>query len=535
MRIPNFLQPSKIYNLQKSSQRLTRLQSWFSKSLKRAFDIFSSFVALVLFSPIFGLIALAIKRDSPGPVFYRGDRLGRNGKIFKILKFRTMYEAPESYSGPKVTAHDDTRITPLGRWLRDTKLNELPQFVNVLRGEMSMVGPRPEDPSIAKTWPREVWTEVLSVRPGITSPASVQYHNEESLLSFTSVMPKYMQDLVPDKIRLDQLYVHHRSFLLDLDVIFWTAMIMLPRIGSTAIPEDMLFLGPFSSLMRRYLQWFSIDFIVTLSAIGFTGLVYRHYAVLDVGVPKSILLALGFALLFSMSGAIVGVNRIAWSKANYADALDLLLPWFMATSVAVIVNYIFRFYPLELVIIASLLAIAGFVFTRYRSRLLTGTIGQLVRHWGKAEATRERVLIVGTGTAAQLAAWLFNNSMNAGKFWIVGFVDNDLFNKGLRVFGSKVIGTTKEVPDLVKENDVGVIVVTDQTIPTKDYQEIVHIQKETPLKLVILPNMMESLLGFADAKEVDTLTEIDLRNKVFVPCRYCLARSAALNMEKNKN
>jgi len=134
---------------------------WFSLALKRGFDIVVSALALVLISPILGFIALAIRHDSPGPVIYRGPRTGRGGKTFKIYKFRTMYENPQSYSGPQVTAHDDPRVTPFGHWLRDTKINELPQLLNVLKGDMSLVGPRPEDPTITQSWPRKVKEEVL--------------------------------------------------------------------------------------------------------------------------------------------------------------------------------------------------------------------------------------------------------------------------------------------------------------------------------------------------------------------------------------
>ncbi|MEM5775745.1 MAG: sugar transferase, partial [Anaerolineaceae bacterium] len=118
-----------------------------SRAVKRLFDIVVSFTALLFLAPIFGVLAIAIVRDTPGPVFYWGERVGRNGKVFKIMKFRTMFEDKKSYEGPRVTAKGDVRITRVGKWLRDTKLNELPQFVNVLRGEMSLVGPRPEDPS----------------------------------------------------------------------------------------------------------------------------------------------------------------------------------------------------------------------------------------------------------------------------------------------------------------------------------------------------------------------------------------------------
>jgi lipopolysaccharide/colanic/teichoic acid biosynthesis glycosyltransferase len=537
MHIPAFLNPSNFFRYKGISTlfHLVQVSNWFSNLTKRFLDIGGSTLALVLLSPVFGLIALAIKRDSPGPVFYRGERMGRGGKKFNILKFRTMHETPVSYLGPKVTAHDDTRITPLGRWLRDTKLNEMPQFWNVLKGEMSLVGPRPEDPGFTKTWPEDVRKEILSVRPGITSPASVLYRNEESLLNARNVIQQYIKELIPNKIRLDQLYVHHRSFLLDLDVMFWTALIMLPKIGSSAIPEELLFVGPFSRLIRQHVRWFTVDLFVTFIAIGFTGLVFRLYSPLNVGWLRAILLALGFALLFSLTGAILGVNRIAWSTANYADALDLLLPWLIATAIAFFANLVLRFFPWELIIIASILALCGFVYSRYQSRLLTGFIGQLVRHWGKEEAARERVLIIGTGTTAQLAAWLFDHSLNSGKFWTVGFVDDDLFKQGLRIFGAKVIGTCKEIPELVKNHDVGVIVLTDQTIPSEDYRAIIHIRDTTPTKLVILPDIMEALLGFAGTSEMDPLIENDTRAKTFVPCRHCLARQAILRMDKESD
>jgi len=145
-------------------------------------DIVISFFGLLILSPIFVLIALMIKRDSPGPIFYWGPRAGKKGKLFHILKFRTMVHRPENFHGTKITAQGDPRITPVGRWLRDTKLNELPQLWNVLIGEMSLIGPRPEDPYIAAGWPVEVKKTILSIPPGITSPASVLFRDEEALL-----------------------------------------------------------------------------------------------------------------------------------------------------------------------------------------------------------------------------------------------------------------------------------------------------------------------------------------------------------------
>ena len=175
--------------------------------LFRARDIFIASVGLIFLSPLFVFIAIKIKRDSPGPVFYRGPRVGKDGVPFKILKFRTMYENSASYQGPRITGENDSRVTKVGSWLRETKLNELPQLWNVLTGDMSLVGPRPEDPEIAKTWPQELRREILSIRPGITSPASVLFRDEETMLSSDFLMETYLGAIQPNKLRLDQLYV----------------------------------------------------------------------------------------------------------------------------------------------------------------------------------------------------------------------------------------------------------------------------------------------------------------------------------------
>lgn len=140
---------------------------------RRMLDLVIAGLGILVLLPALLLLALLIKRDSPGPVFYWGERIGRGGRPFRILKFRTMYETTASYDGPRVTGQGDPRITPLGQWLRDTKINELPQLWNVLKGDMSIVGPRPEDRDFVAHWPADVRQVLLSVRPGITSPASI--------------------------------------------------------------------------------------------------------------------------------------------------------------------------------------------------------------------------------------------------------------------------------------------------------------------------------------------------------------------------
>jgi lipopolysaccharide/colanic/teichoic acid biosynthesis glycosyltransferase len=477
----------------------------FSDLIKRAFDIIGSLFGLIILLPLFTLVSIWIKRESVGPVFFKGKRAGINGKAFSMYKFRTMYEDPKSYRGPKVTAQDDPRITPLGRWLRDSKINELPQLWNVLKGEMSLVGPRPEDFDIALEWDDDIRKEILSVRPGITSPASVLYRNEETLLSGKEVMGVYLQGILPSKLRLDQLYVRHRSFLLDLDIIFWTFLVILPRLGEYAPPEEYLFWGPLSRLFRRYISWFVLDTLVTFAVIGVTGVFWRSFGPLDVGWPWAVRFALGFALLFSLTGAARGTYRITWEKTGGLDAIDLIPALGVATVASLLGNAFLlpRPFPPALILMASALAYFGFVAVRYRSRLL----GSLAARWlsirrGAIEA-RERVLIVGGGEGGQFMSWLLHNSKTAGAFHPIGFIDDDLYKQGTRIHGLNVIGKRDDIQRLVKENDVGIIIFAIHNIDEEDRDSMLEICKKTSARVVLVPDILGYLNDLLSTQDDD--------------------------------
>lgn len=194
-------------------------------TVKRAFDILSSAAGLALLSPLLVVIAAAVKLDSPGPVLYRGRRMGRYGREFYIWKFRTMVTGADR-AGPGITVADDSRVTRVGRLLRRTKLDELPQLVNVLRGEMSIVGPRPEDPRYVALYPPEQRAQILSVRPGVTSPASVRFRHEESALSGADWEAAYVQTIMPAKLAIDLEYVQNASLLRDVGLIVRTVAAM---------------------------------------------------------------------------------------------------------------------------------------------------------------------------------------------------------------------------------------------------------------------------------------------------------------------
>lgn len=196
--------------------------------IKRATDILFSAIGLLVTSPLFLVIALRIWLEDGRPIFYRGERVGRFGKRFKMLKFRTMVPNAEKTGGPS-TADHDPRITRCGCSLRKYKLDEFPQLINVLRGEMSVVGPRPEVPFYVNLFSDEE-KAILSVRPGITDWASL-WNSDEGAVLAGSADPEqaYMERIRPEKIRLQLAYVRNRSFLVDLGIIAQTVLTILTK------------------------------------------------------------------------------------------------------------------------------------------------------------------------------------------------------------------------------------------------------------------------------------------------------------------
>lgn len=189
--------------------------------MKRIFDFLVSLFGITILSPILIITALLSRIISGSPVFYRQERVGRNGRIFTLYKFRTMVVNADKI-GSSVTTRSDLRITPIGRFLRRFKLDELPQLFNVLKGDMSFVGPRPDVRGFADKLSGDDRI-VLNVRPGITGPATLKYRNEEELLAKQADPDRFNAEVIyPDKVRLNREYVENLSFLRDIQYILMT-------------------------------------------------------------------------------------------------------------------------------------------------------------------------------------------------------------------------------------------------------------------------------------------------------------------------
>ena len=204
--------------------------------MKRLFDFLFSAIGLALLFPLFLFLGVLIKLDSPGPVFFRQQRVGQYGRMFRIHKFRTMVCNADS-KGLQITVGNDRHITKVGKWLRQSKLDELPQLLDVLAGNMSFVGPRPEVPRYVACYPPEIRDVVLSVRPGITDYASIRFKDESRILSLASdPILAYKDEVLPIKLAFAVEYVRARSFVGDIVCIINTIFAVLGI--SVALPPS---------------------------------------------------------------------------------------------------------------------------------------------------------------------------------------------------------------------------------------------------------------------------------------------------------
>jgi len=192
---------------------------------KRALDIAVSATMLLLALPLIALVALLVRLESPGPIFYRGRRVGRGGRDLRMLKFRKMHH---NATGAPLTSSEDDRFTRVGRMLARTKIDELPQLWHVLNGEMSLIGPRPEDPDfVAERF--DDYEEILRVRPGITGLSQIAFAEESAILCKVDPVSHYRSRIFPQKIALDRLYAERPTLQMDLSILFWTSAAVLLR------------------------------------------------------------------------------------------------------------------------------------------------------------------------------------------------------------------------------------------------------------------------------------------------------------------
>jgi len=278
------------------------------------------------------------------------------------------------------------------------------------------------------------------------------------------------------------------------------------------VPNYLLYWGPVSRFISRFLSWFAIDFVASIVATLLAILIWQLYTPFDVSLEDTLLFALQLAILFSVLNYIFGLSQVVWEKAEASKAFDLA---FMAGIGVLIYIVIDRFilppesYPTRVVVLSGILASGGFVIVRYRARLITGIASRWLRARRNYSSVGERVLIVGAGEMGEFATWLFTRSKFVGVLSICGIVDDDPRKVGMLYSGFHILGTTEDLPALVEEYDVGIIIYAITRIDPQQQERIIDLAKHTSARLVMLPDMMEIIRDSFHTVIPETVTQGD--------------------------
>jgi FlaA1/EpsC-like NDP-sugar epimerase/lipopolysaccharide/colanic/teichoic acid biosynthesis glycosyltransferase len=502
--------------------------------LKRALDIAVSLPVIALCLPFWLVVAIVIRLDSPGPILYRAQRAGKAGRPFAMFKFRTMVQGAAG-CGPGVTRGGDRRITRVGRILRDLKIDETPQFLNVLRGEMSLIGPRPEDPRYVAHYTAEQ-RRVLSVRPGIAGPAAIQYRHEEKILAAAGADPEaaYLAIVMPEKLRLDLDYVDRQSLAYDLRLLIAAALSVLrrqhPLISPTPTKEH-----PMLTSARRIIPLVVIDALIVLVSL-LLGWLARAATITLWDIQHAIPFALVASGLYcAVNWAFTLYHRL-WRYASAGEVADITAAAGMSTVILLVTNLLWpghRPVPVSVVLFAGLFSLVGFVAVRYRARLWSAVQYRWRAVRGQFPAVRTRVLIFGAGEAGQLMAWRFLNHREGEPYQLIGFVDDDPAKLGMRVHGLPILGSRQAIPDLVAQHRIDLVILAVGNISRESFRDVLAFCERAAARVKVLPDVFDFIKRTSGLPPIRDLTVEDLlgRRPVQIDsdaCRALLAGKTVL-------
>ena len=465
---------------------------------KRLLDFVGALSGLLLLAPLFALIAVAIKAESPGPVFFRQERVGRHGRPFRIFKFRTMAATPASNTGPQVTAAGDSRVTRVGAFLRRFKLDELAQLIDVLRGTMSLVGPRPEVPRYVEHYPVEWRERLLSVRPGITDFASVRYRDEGELLAAADDPEReYLEVVLPAKLQYALDYVDNPTLGTDFRVLGLTLRtVFVPSLPSARS----LFAMKDSRLWSRLDQAMSkvhprnravatlADALVILIAWHATYLFRLGFERWQPGRPwYDDFVSFGVVLVFLVSLAVTGVPRGLWRFFGFDDFRRITAACVMAglvSAVAILMGQLVA-VPRAVLLLHPLFCVAGLCLTRMLYRLVAEQARAGVEG---IEGEPRRAIVLGAGEAGRRLV----SAIHRRDGWVVlALLDDDPAKQGLRVGGVTVSGF---LPDLLKPHVLAGathVVVALPGATAERRVQVIELARQTRLPVLTVPSRAE--------------------------------------------
>ncbi len=465
--------------------------------MKRALDILFSLFGLAAFAPLFAVVALALKLSSKGPVFFRQERMGMNFRPFSIYKFRTMRDGAPA-EGLPVTFGGDARVTPLGAFLRKYKLDELPQLINILKGEMSFVGPRPEVRKYVELF-RDDYKGLLSVRPGVTDPASVCFIHEEDAVPLSPASEDiYIKKILPEKIRLSKDYLRSAGTVKDLRIMMGTVLRSWAagRTPGTKTKKDgrrittSIYSPMRDFIIRRRRLVFALVLLVQTAAANYLAFILRFESLLSpVNVRQFftyVPLLLAIRLFFYLRA---GLYKSLWRYAGIKDLVDIL--WTSAAGNALFmaaVVFIFgdKGYPRSIYVIDFLVFVPISGGTRLLIRIFNEYMSQ--------QGALRRVFIVGAGDAGELAVRQMKTNGHRNSYEPVGFIDDDRYKRGLSIHGVPILGAKEQLPELIRKHLPDEILISLPCGP-EGLKKIYELSKPFNVQVKKLPVMEDILNG----------------------------------------
>ncbi len=473
-------------------------------SLRRALDIIVAVLGLIFLSPLALVLALLIKLTSPGPVFYRARRVGKGGCQFALLKFRTMVQDADR-QGPPLTLADDTRVTTIGRWLRGHRLDELPQLWNVLKGDMSLVGPRPEDPYYVSFYSPDQ-RQVLSVRPGVTGLAQIGFRNEgDRLRSAVDPEKTYTREILPAKLAVDLAYLESRTLLTDVLVLLRTLRIYLGN--RTLLLFDLVSLG----------LAFVLAFVIRFDASSYsaTGQLALYWPVF---LPIATIKLIVFERM--------GLYRRAWRFASVKDMLAIVLAVAMGSTLSgalILILWAWPWsstfvhgFPRSVIVIDAMLTLfligGQRFFTRWRREMaLEGG-----RNGHRGDQLARSVLLIGAGEAGAVAVREMQRNPQLG-YRPAGFLDDDPDTRGQSIYGVPVVGPISQLPQAASSLAVSEVLIAVPAAPGELVRRVFQLAREAGLAVRTLPTYDEVLSSHVSVRRAREVRLEDLLRRPPTP------------------
>jgi FlaA1/EpsC-like NDP-sugar epimerase/lipopolysaccharide/colanic/teichoic acid biosynthesis glycosyltransferase len=529
------------------------------RAAKFFLEVGTASVMLLVLSPLFAIIACLIWLDEPGSIFYHSLRVGRGGRPFAVYKFRTMTQAPMPRR--EITVSNDPRITRIGRFLRASKLDELPQLFNVLRGDMSLVGPRPESPHYVAYYTAEQ-REVLSVRPGITGAAQIYFPHEEELLAGPDPEQLYITRVMPAKLTIDLEYVHYWSLWLDLKLVVLTLVAVVHPVAPPPLhmksalegrvhnvesmngdamlvdktreslsppeasfpPEGQQKYGSrvsawiayhFFRRIRSYGVAVTLDIILVTAAFELATLLRFINTPLLLGqLELQFFPNLGAGVLYASISYLFGLHRRLWRYASLKDGLALIptigILMVFIGALDLIPTSIGRLFPISIAVGGGLFAFLFLGTAKVLPRIIHTS--QVVPPAGKST----RVMIVGAGQAgAALASRLLVNT--ASGYRIVAFVDDDRSKYYRRIHGIPILGTIQDIPLVANEQQVDLVAIALPSAGAERIGQIIALCQQTSASIRILQGLNQMLDGRSEPGFLRAVDVADLLGREVVP------------------